>query len=114
MAKGKWSITVCLLPFIDDFLVMAPSREPALRLRAEIERVWGRLGMAKHPTKAHPEPAQRMQHLGMDLDMVAMQFRAPAAKLRRLSNLARDLLCIAERRRRHAPAELLASLTWQG
>eukprot|EP00873_Tetraselmis_striata_P014614 jgi/Tetstr1/434878/TSEL_023875.t1 len=46
----------CLLPFIDDFLFMAPSRELALRLRAEIERVWGRLGLVRHPTKAHPEP----------------------------------------------------------
>eukprot|EP00873_Tetraselmis_striata_P027166 jgi/Tetstr1/447430/TSEL_003690.t1 len=86
----------------------------ALRLRAEIERVWGRRGLAKHPTKAHPEPTQQLQYLGLDLDLVTMQFRAPAAKLRRLSNLARDLLCIATRRRRHAPAKLLASLAGQG
>eukprot|EP00873_Tetraselmis_striata_P005492 jgi/Tetstr1/425756/TSEL_016175.t1 len=105
---------VCLLPFIDDFLFLAPSRELALRLRAEVERVWGRLSLAKHPTKVHPEPTQQLQHLGMDLDLVTMQFRAPAAKLRRLSNLARDLLCIAARRRRHAPAKLLASLARQG
>eukprot|EP00873_Tetraselmis_striata_P046206 jgi/Tetstr1/466470/TSEL_000979.t1 len=44
---------VCLLPFIDDFMFLAPSRQLALRLRAEIERVWGRLDMAKHPTKGH-------------------------------------------------------------
>eukprot|EP00873_Tetraselmis_striata_P026254 jgi/Tetstr1/446518/TSEL_034044.t1 len=105
---------VCLLPFIDDFLFLAPSRPLALRLRAEVERVWGRLGLAKHPTKAHPEPTQQLQHLGLDLDLVTMQFRAPAAKLRRLSNMARDLLCIAARRRRHAPAKLLASLAGQG
>eukprot|EP00873_Tetraselmis_striata_P044127 jgi/Tetstr1/464391/TSEL_009184.t1 len=41
----------------------------ALRLRAEVERVWGRLGLAKHPTKAHPKPTQQLQHLGMDLDL---------------------------------------------
>eukprot|EP00873_Tetraselmis_striata_P044983 jgi/Tetstr1/465247/TSEL_009949.t1 len=105
---------VCLLPFIDDFMFLAPSRQLALRLRAEVERVWGRLGLAKHPTKAHPEPTQQLQHLGMDLDLVTMQFRAPAAKLRRLSNLARDFMCIATRRRRHAPAKLLASLAGQG
>eukprot|EP00873_Tetraselmis_striata_P020905 jgi/Tetstr1/441169/TSEL_029427.t1 len=106
---------VCLLPFIDDFLFLAPLRHLALRLRAEIERVWGRLGLAKHPTKAHPEPTQQLQHLlGMDLDLVTMQFRAPEAKLRRLSNLARDLMCIAARRRRHAPAKLLASFAGQG
>eukprot|EP00873_Tetraselmis_striata_P007267 jgi/Tetstr1/427531/TSEL_017657.t1 len=105
---------VCLLPFIDDFLFLAPSRQLALRLWAEVERLWGRLGLAKHPTKAHPEPTQQLQHLGMDLDLVTMQFRAPAAKLRRLSNLARDLLCIAARHRRHAPAKLLASLAGQG
>eukprot|EP00873_Tetraselmis_striata_P039282 jgi/Tetstr1/459546/TSEL_004911.t1 len=86
---------VCLLPFIDDFLFLAPSRQLALRLRAEVERVWGRLGLAKHPTKAHPEPTQQLPHLGLDLDLVTMQFRAPSAKLRRLSNLARDLMCIA-------------------
>eukprot|EP00873_Tetraselmis_striata_P009880 jgi/Tetstr1/430144/TSEL_019977.t1 len=95
---------VCLLPFIDDFMFLAPSRLLALRLRAEVERVWGRMGMAKHPTKAHPEPTQQLQHLGLDLDLVT------SSKLRRLSNLARDLMCIAARRRRHAPAKLLASL----
>eukprot|EP00873_Tetraselmis_striata_P044939 jgi/Tetstr1/465203/TSEL_009909.t1 len=95
-------------------MFMAPSRELALRRRAEIERVWGRMLLAMHPTKAHPEPTQRLQHLGMDLDMVAIQFRAPAAKLRRLFNMARDVLCIAARRRRHAPAKLLASLAGQG
>eukprot|EP00873_Tetraselmis_striata_P042293 jgi/Tetstr1/462557/TSEL_007545.t1 len=104
---------VCLLPFIDDFMFLAPSRQLALRLRAEVERVWGRMGQAKHPTKAHPEPTQQLQHLGLDLDWVTMQFRTPTATLRRLSNLARDLLCIAARRRRHAPAKLLASLTGQ-
>eukprot|EP00873_Tetraselmis_striata_P006365 jgi/Tetstr1/426629/TSEL_016906.t1 len=105
---------VCLLPFIDDFLFVAPSRQLALRLRAEIEGVWGRLSMAKHPTKAHPEPTQQLQHLGLDLDLVTLQFRAPSAKLRRLSNLARDLLCIDARRRRHAPAKVHASLAGQG
>eukprot|EP00873_Tetraselmis_striata_P044166 jgi/Tetstr1/464430/TSEL_000103.t1 len=43
-----------------------------------------------------------------------MQFRPPAAKLCRLSNLARDMPCIATRRRRHVPAKLLASLAGQG
>eukprot|EP00873_Tetraselmis_striata_P007081 jgi/Tetstr1/427345/TSEL_017512.t1 len=47
---------ICPLPFIDDFLFLAPWRQLALRLRAEVERVWGRLSQAKHPTKAHPEP----------------------------------------------------------
>eukprot|EP00873_Tetraselmis_striata_P034922 jgi/Tetstr1/455186/TSEL_042036.t1 len=48
--------------------------------------------------------------------MVTMQFRAPAAKQRRLSNLARDLMCIAARRRcqPHAAAQRLASLAGQG
>eukprot|EP00873_Tetraselmis_striata_P039723 jgi/Tetstr1/459987/TSEL_005311.t1 len=99
---------VCLIPFL------APSRQLALRLRAEIELVWGRLNLAKHPTKAQPEPTQQLQHSGLDLDMVTIQFRALAAKLRRLSNLTRDLLCIAVRRRRHVPAKLLASLAGQG
>eukprot|EP00873_Tetraselmis_striata_P034923 jgi/Tetstr1/455187/TSEL_042037.t1 len=57
MSRRK-ALGVCLLPSIDDFLFLAPSRQLALRLRAEIERVWGRLGLAKHPTKAHPEPTQ--------------------------------------------------------
>eukprot|EP00873_Tetraselmis_striata_P004328 jgi/Tetstr1/424592/TSEL_015117.t1 len=86
----------------------------ALRLRAEIERVWGRLGLAQHPTTAHSKPTQQPQHLGLYLDLVTMQFRAQAAKLRRLSNLARDLMCIAARGHRHAPAQLLASLPGPG
>eukprot|EP00873_Tetraselmis_striata_P005733 jgi/Tetstr1/425997/TSEL_016345.t1 len=90
-----------------------PTTPTRARARARPD-VWGRLGMAKHPTLAHPELTQQLQYLDMDLDLVTMQFRAPTAKLRRLSNLARDLVCIAARRRRHAPARLLASLAGQG
>eukprot|EP00873_Tetraselmis_striata_P026380 jgi/Tetstr1/446644/TSEL_034166.t1 len=68
LRRGK-ARSVCLLPFIDDFLFLARSRQLALRLWAEVERVWGRLGLAKHPTKAHPEPTQQLQHLGPDLDL---------------------------------------------
>eukprot|EP00873_Tetraselmis_striata_P026381 jgi/Tetstr1/446645/TSEL_034166.t2 len=71
LRRGK-ARSVCLLPFIDDFLFLARSRQLALRLWAEVERVWGRLGLAKHPTKAHPEPTQQLQHLGPDLDLVVL------------------------------------------
>eukprot|EP00873_Tetraselmis_striata_P007354 jgi/Tetstr1/427618/TSEL_017743.t1 len=44
----------CMPPFVDDFLLLAPSREIALRMRAMVDRLWGRLGLARHLTKAHP------------------------------------------------------------
>eukprot|EP00873_Tetraselmis_striata_P007746 jgi/Tetstr1/428010/TSEL_018083.t1 len=47
---------VCLLPFIDDFLFLASSRQPALRLRAEVERVWGRLAWPSTPPRRTPSP----------------------------------------------------------
>lgn len=69
---------VCLLTFVDDFLFLVPTEAHALRLRALVEHVWVRLVLS---TKAHPNPKQRLQHLGieiyMDLARPCMRFRAP-------------------------------------
>eukprot|EP00873_Tetraselmis_striata_P008196 jgi/Tetstr1/428460/TSEL_018471.t1 len=67
-----------MLPLVDDFLFLAPSREIALRrLRAMVDRMWGCLGLARHPTKAHPEPTQRLQHMGPEIDLTEMRFYGP-------------------------------------
>eukprot|EP00873_Tetraselmis_striata_P017223 jgi/Tetstr1/437487/TSEL_026166.t1 len=79
---------ICLLPFVDDFLSAAPTREVALRLCAVVDRLWGRLSLARHPIKAHPEPTQRLKHLGLKIALNEMRFSAPPEKLGRLTALA--------------------------
>eukprot|EP00873_Tetraselmis_striata_P019670 jgi/Tetstr1/439934/TSEL_028341.t1 len=87
-----------------------------LRLRAMVDSMRGRFGLARHVTKAHPERAQRLQHLMRpEIDLAEMRFYAPPDKLRRVAALARDLLCrTAPRRRRLVPARLLAALAGKG
>ena len=51
-----------------------------------------------------------MEHLGLVIDTVKGEFRAPAKKLSAISSLARDLLCGAARHKRWVPVRHLASL----
>eukprot|EP00873_Tetraselmis_striata_P023092 jgi/Tetstr1/443356/TSEL_031371.t1 len=76
-----------------------------------VDRLSGRMGLARHPTKAHPEPTQRLSHLGLGIDLTEMlRFYAPPDKLRRMAALARDLLCRTSRCRRRVHARPLTTL----
>ena len=57
-----------VLPYVDDFLVMAATRSEALRCRRRVTEVLDALGISRHPEKAVWEPTQRLEHLGLDVD----------------------------------------------
>ena len=59
-------------------------------------------------TKGEWEPTQRLEHLGLDVDLEAGLFRVPPHKLAALMRQARELLGLASREARLVPARLLA------
>jgi biotin operon repressor len=98
-----------VLPYVDDFLVMAATRAEALRCRQRVTEVLAALGIARHPEKAVWEPTQRLEHLGLDVDAREGLFRVPPRKLQGLMTQARSLICQAARSSRWLPARVLAS-----
>jgi hypothetical protein len=66
-----------LLPYMDDFMFMAHSREAALLLRHRVEALLHRLGLQHNPKKGVWEPT----HLGLTIDLQNGEFRAPVDKL---------------------------------
>jgi hypothetical protein len=55
-----------LLPYIDDFLLFAESRDAALQLRDRVACLLDRLGLGRNPQKGHMEPTQICEHVDTD------------------------------------------------
>eukprot|EP00873_Tetraselmis_striata_P018116 jgi/Tetstr1/438380/TSEL_026946.t1 len=98
-----------LLPYMDDFLFLANSREAALELRVRLNTLLHRLGLLPNPNKGVCEPTQVGPHLGLIVDMQRGEFRAPKEKLIALAKVARSLLGRAASNRRWFPTRQLAS-----
>jgi hypothetical protein len=64
-----------LLPYMDDFLFMASSRDAALLLRDVIEALMHRLGLQRNPNKGMwDEPTQVGDHLGLATGLLNDEF----------------------------------------
>ncbi|KAK3287955.1 hypothetical protein CYMTET_4563 [Cymbomonas tetramitiformis] len=98
-----------VLPYMDDFLVLASSRIEALRARELVSRVLARLGIGRNEKKGHWEPTQLVEHLGLEVDLKAGQFRVTSARLQKIHQQARALLSEATRQRQWLPARRLAA-----
>lgn len=99
-----------MLPFMDDILFLFSSYAAALAARDTIMAVLEKLGLSRNEKKGQWEPGRTIYHLGLDIDMNANEFRAPAEKLASLSAQAHTLLCRAARNRRSVPVRELAKL----
>jgi len=105
---GPRSYGMRVLAYVDDFLALASSRREALLCRARAAQVMQSLGVTRHLTKGHWEVTQRLEHLGLDVDLGAGMFRVPPSKLARLMKQARSLGPTAARDARRVPARVLA------
>eukprot|EP00873_Tetraselmis_striata_P027433 jgi/Tetstr1/447697/TSEL_035054.t1 len=98
-----------LLPYMDDFLFLADSREAALELRVRLSTLLDRLGLLRNPTRGVWEPTQVGPHLGPDHRPEARRVPRPREKLIALAKAARSLLGRAASNKRWLPARQLAS-----
>jgi hypothetical protein len=81
-----------LLPYMEDFLFFADSRDAALQLRNNVACLLGRLGLGRNPKKGHWEPTQICEHLGLRIDTTTSTFRAHASKLHAIATFSRTIL----------------------
>jgi hypothetical protein len=98
-----------ILPYIDDFLLFAATRDLALALRQRVDRLLTSLGLLRHPSKGFWEPTQYGHHRGIDIDTTTCYFFAPAARQQ-----ARQLLQRATRTSRWLHVKELQSFAGQG
>ncbi|KAK3259929.1 hypothetical protein CYMTET_31091 [Cymbomonas tetramitiformis] len=100
-----------VLPYMDDFLLLLSSRIEALKARKLTSRVLVRLGLLRNEKKGQWEPTQLVEHLGLEVDLKAGQFRVTPARLQKIHLQSKALLSEASRQRRWLPARRLAAFT---
>jgi hypothetical protein len=100
-----------VLPYMDDFLVLARTRREALRMRKRVEEILDRLGLRRNVKKGHWEVTQRLEHLGLEVDTAEGVFRVTSTRMSKINTLARHLITESKRRRRLIPARRLAQFT---
>eukprot|EP00873_Tetraselmis_striata_P044499 jgi/Tetstr1/464763/TSEL_009510.t1 len=112
LRNTRWRGERMLLPYLDDFLFMADSREAACALRTtRIDALLiDSLGKIRNPKKIHREQpnTQADKHLGLEMDLRWHEFRAPAEKLATLARMASSCLGRATSNRRWLPAREVA------
>jgi hypothetical protein len=81
---------ICL-PYLDDFLFVFANEQLARQGAEWIKRLMYWLGFTPHEKKSVWEPSQQLEHLGLGVDFAQERFYAPAAKLARLRNAAKQL-----------------------
>ncbi|KAK3267531.1 hypothetical protein CYMTET_23912 [Cymbomonas tetramitiformis] len=94
-----------VLPYMDDF------RIEALRARELTSRVLVRLRLLRNEKKRQWETTQLVEHLGLEVDLKAGQFRVTPARLQKIHLQSKALLSEASRQRRWLPARKLAAFT---
>ena len=76
-----------VIGYIDDFLLMASTKEKLLEWREIIEQDMNRLGLIREESKGHWEPTQSLEFLGLILDTESALVRIPQDKLMTLKEL---------------------------
>lgn len=92
-----------VLPYLDDFsLAPSPPGRPSTAAdcavaRVRVVRLFRQLGLTRHPCKGWWDGSQRLDHLGVHLDTVAMRAYVSDSKLRRVRTIARAVLLLAQK-----------------
>ncbi len=98
-----------VLPYLDDYLFLFQDRESAVEGSAWIQSLLFWLGFTPHEKKCVWEPARRLEHLGLVVDLEKGVFEVPAKKLARLANMAKGLRIVASQNCRLVKKQHLAS-----
>lgn len=109
-SRGSVAQVGCkVLPYLDDFLFVFPDQETAAAGAEWIQSIMYWLGFTPHPTKSVWEPTQRLEHLGLVVDLAQGTFCVPPAKVARLTRLARGIAIAAKQNKRRVPKRELAA-----
>ena len=101
-----------VLPYMDDFLLIADTRAEALELREYTQAVLDILGLRRNPTKGSwDQPVQQIKHLGLGIDSKTATFYVTEDRLERVNTVGRSLLTRARTQKGKVPARQLASFT---
>jgi len=94
-AVKHWrSMGMLVVAYVDDFLLMAPSKEILLEHRTAIEVDMSKLGIIREPTKGHWIPTQHITFLGLEIDTMTSQIIIPEEKVLQLIQHLRDILVL--------------------
>lgn len=99
----------CLI-YLDDLIVMASSAAEARAASAFVRRAVRDSGLSVNDAKCNWDPAQRLTHLGTEIDTVRGTFKVPPARASAIRSTAHHLLSHAASHRRWVPARTLAKL----
>lgn len=91
--------------YLDDFVIMAPTKEAAIAARAIVEADLERLGLSREPTKGSWEPSQRVHVLGLIIDSARGTVEVPQDKIEEAKDLLKQL-CTKET----TPARTMATV----
>ena len=89
-----------ILPYMDDYLALFPSREEAQRGAIQMQTTLAWLGLEANPKKCVWEPTQQLVHLGLIVDTRRGLFLVPQEKEKKLASFARGIIQTAKRDRR--------------
>jgi hypothetical protein len=98
LAQGILS-DCAVLVYIDDWLLLAPTREGLLRNMQQFEQTMQRLGFHLHPTK-RAGPVQAIEYIGFILDLLAGQLSLTVERCDRIRARIQELLAHHERSQR--------------
>ena len=110
-APGETGWGVTLLHYLDDFLVVAPTREILEEQMRFVEEAVGALGLTINYAKSNWEPTQDLKHLGLGIDSARNVFYVTADKQAKIRGVAKAMLCTSAAKARWVTARSVASLT---
>ena len=104
------SLGMRIIIYIDDILVMAPSREAAREHTECLIFLLENLGFTINRQKSLTEPTQEIEFLGLISDSIQMELKLPGSKIKNIRSEARTLLQ-ANRPTAREVSRLLGKLT---
>ena len=87
--------------YLDDFLLLAPTRESLVIQTSYILSLLHLLGLKVHLTKSHLAPSQTVEYLGVVLHLDTLQITLPESKVSKILSICRDTLRRRRCSRRH-------------
>jgi hypothetical protein len=107
--EAGWGVTI--LHYLDDFLLVAPTREALQEQMVFVEKAVEALGLTINLEKSCWAPTQNLKHLGLGIDSARNIFYVTDDKRAKLRSAATTMLCTSAAQKRWVTARSVARLT---